>query len=620
MEPSMIDLKETVTKRKVTGFWRLMVGYRLIYFIAIVCVGLSAIARSGLYYVLGKFVDEILPSANLNQQLIWVVLVLLALALMQGYFSYAGGRLAAKSSEGIARRLRNYLYDHLQRFTFSYHDRAQTGDLLARSTSDVDAVRRMFAEQLIGIGRIGLLFVVNFIALLLLNVPLALFSVAVIPVIMIISVYFFVKVGKAYEAFQEQESRLSNQLQENLTGVRVVKAFARQEYEIDAFEKENMDKFQKGRKLTIMHSFYWPSTDFILGIQMVAGFYVAALMVLDGTLTVGMYIAYVGFLVQIIWPIRNLGRLIADISTGSVSFGRIQELIRVDQENLDTGKYRPDGRIQGALSFNNMSFRYDGEDEDVLHNITFSVKPGQKIALMGGAGSGKTTLVNLLPRFYDYTRGSIQLDGVELHDYPRDLLRQQIGFVMQEPFLFSTTIRENITYGLGREATDEEVYAAARAAAVHDVIMSFPEGYNTLVGERGVTLSGGQKQRVTLARTIMRDPSLLILDDAMSAVDTETDESIRQALRQLLKGRTTFQIAHRVQSVMDADLILVLEHGRITQMGTHTELLKQEGGVYRRIYDLQSRIEAELEADLAKVAAAPKNGKVHLHELPQAGD
>ncbi|HRQ41676.1 MAG TPA: ABC transporter ATP-binding protein [Chloroflexota bacterium] len=620
MEPSMIDLKDTVTKRKVTGFWRLMTGYRLIYFAAIVCVGLSAIARSGLYYVLGKFVDEILPGDNLNQALVWVVLVLLALAVLQGFFSYAGGRLAAKSSEGIARRLRNYLYDHLQRFTFSYHDRAQTGDLLARSTSDVDAVRRMFAEQLIGIGRIGLLFVVNFIALLLLNVPLALFSVAVIPVIMIISIYFFIKVGRAYEAFQAQESRLSNQLQENLTGVRVVKAFARQEYEIDAFEKENMDKFQKGRKLTIMHSVFWPSTDFILGIQMVAGFYVAALMVLDGTLTVGMYIAYVGFLVQIIWPIRNLGRLIADISTGSVSFGRIQELIKVDQENLDTGNYQPKGRIEGALSFNNVSFRYDGEDEDVLHDISFSVKPGQKIALMGGAGSGKTTLVNLLPRFYEYTRGSVQLDGVELHDYPRDLLRQQIGFVMQEPFLFSTTIRENITYGLGREATDEEVYAAARAADVHDVIMSFPEGYNTLVGERGVTLSGGQKQRVTLARTIMRDPSLLILDDAMSAVDTETDESIRRALRQLLKGRTTFQIAHRVQSVMDADLILVLEHGRITQMGKHTELLKQEGGVYRRIYDLQSRIEAELEADLAKVAALPKNGRVHLHELPQAGD
>ncbi|NJN55157.1 MAG: ATP-binding cassette domain-containing protein, partial [Anaerolineae bacterium] len=429
----------------------MMAGYRAIYIIAIVCVGLAAVARSGLYYVLGVFVDDVLPSENMNQQLIWVILSLILLALLQGFFSYAGGRLAAKSSEGIARRLRNYLYDQLQRLTFSYHDRAQTGDLLARATSDVDAVRRMFAEQVIGIGRIVLLFVVNFVALLLLDVKLALFSVIVIPLIIVISIYFFVKVGKAYEAFQAQESRLSNQLQENLSGVRVVKAFARQAYEIDAFEKENAEKFQRGRKLTIMHSVYWPSTDLILGIQMVAGFYAAALMVMNGTMTVGMYVAYAGFLVQIIWPIRNLGRLIADISTGAVSFGRIQELIKVDQESLTAGTVQSSGqikaasgRIQGALSFNDVSFHYEGEEDDVLHNISFTVQPGQKIALMGGAGSGKTSLVNLLPRYYDYTKGSVQLDGVELRDYAPDLLRQQIGIVMQEPYLFSTTIRENI--------------------------------------------------------------------------------------------------------------------------------------------------------------------------------
>lgn len=621
METAIPDLKETVTKRKVTGFWRLMSGYRLIYLVAILSVGIAALARTGLYFVLGRFVDEILPSENLSQMLLWVVLVLVGLAVVQGLASYVGGRLAAKSSEGIARRLRDYLYDHLQRLTFSYHDRMQTGDLLARSTSDVDAVRRLFAEQLIGIGRISLLFVVNFIALLLLNVKLALFSIIVIPVVLIISLYFFVKVGKAYEAFQDQESRLSNQLQENLSGVRVVKAFARQAYEIDAFDRENTEKFHRGRKLTLMHAIYWPSTDFILGLQMVAGFYAAALMALDGTISVGMYIAYVGFVVQIIWPIRNLGRLIADISTGAVSFGRIQELMRVDREPLTAGSYQPDGRIRGALNFNHVSFHYQGEDEDVLHDIHFAVQPGQKIALMGGAGSGKTSLVNLLPRFYEYTRGRLTLDGVELKEYQRDVLRSQIGIVMQEPFLFSTTIRENITYGLTREVTDEEVYAAAKAAAVHDVIMSFPEGYNTLVGERGVTLSGGQKQRVTLARTILRDPSLLILDDSTSAVDTETEETIRLALKQLMKGRTTFLIAHRVQSVMDADLILVLEHGRITQMGTHRELLRQPG-VYRRIYDLQSRIEAELEADLASVTAVPvnPNGKVAFKELPHAGD
>jgi ATP-binding cassette subfamily B protein len=620
METAIPDLKETVTKRKVTGFWRLMSGYRLIYTVAIVCVGGAALARSGLYVVLGKFVDDILPGENLNQMLPWVVLALLGLAVMQGFFSYAGGRLAAKSSEGIAQRLRDYLYDHLQRLTFSYHDRMQTGELLSRSTSDVDAVRRMFAEQVIGIGRIGLLFVVNFIALLLLDVRLALFSVIVIPVVMIVSVYFFIKVGKAYETFQEQEARLSSKLQENLSGVRVVKAFARQPFEMDAFDKENAEKYRQGQKLTVMYAIYWPSTDFILGLQMVAGFFVAGMMAINGSLTVGMYIAYVGFLIQIIWPIRNLGRLIADLSTGSVSFGRIQELVKVDREPLEEGTYMPDGRILGALSFNNMTFRYEGEDADVLHNISFNVKPGQKIALMGGTGSGKTSLVNLLARFYEYTGGSITLDGVELKAYPRDVLRQQIGIVMQEPFLFSATIRDNITYGVTRTVTDEEVYEAARMAAVHDVIMTFPEGYNTLVGERGVTLSGGQKQRVTLARTFLRNPSLLILDDATSAVDTETEETIRNALKRLMKGRTTFLIAHRVQSVLDADLILMLEHGRITQMGKHSQLLNQPGGMYRRIYDLQSRIEEELQADLAAVATIPTNGKVAFHALPQAGD
>ena len=620
MESSTMDLKETVTTHKMAGFWRLMTGYRAIYLVAIVFVGLAALARTGLYLVLGYFVDEILPGDDLNQRLPLVVFALLGLALLQGGFSYGGGRLAAKTSEGIARRLRNYIYDHLQRLTFSYHDRMQTGELLSRSTSDVDAVRKMFAEQLIGIGRISLLFIVNFVALLYLDVRLALISVIVIPIIIIVSFYFFVKVGKAYEIFQEQEARLSNQLQENLSGVRVVKAFARQDYEMGAFDKENTEKLHKGKTLTLMHSIYWPATDLLCGIQMIAGFYVAAIMAINGTISVGMYIAYVGFVIQIIWPIRNLGRLIADISTGSVSFGRIQHIIKVEREPLTQGSHRPD-RIRGSVNFTDVNFHYQGEIEDVLHDINFKVKPGMKVALMGGTGSGKTSIVNLLPRFYEYTEGSIKLDDIELKAYPREFLREQIGIVMQEPFLFSTTIRENITYGVTREVTDEEVFAAARMAAVHDVIMSFPDGYSTLVGERGVTLSGGQKQRVTLARTFLRDPALLILDDSTSAVDTETEEVIRQALKRLMQGRTTFLIAHRVQSVMDADLILVLDHGRIVQSGTHKTLVNQPG-MYRRIYDLQSRIEAELEADLAQATAAPVNGNgaVVLADLTQAAD
>ncbi len=598
MEPSAnIDLKNTVTKGKVTGLWRLMRGYHGIYLAAIIFVGLAALSRTGLYVLLGKFIDEILPSENLRQLLPLVIIGLLLLALLQGGFTFLGGRLAAKTAEGVARRLRNYLYNHLQRLSFSQNDRLQTGDLLQRSTSDVDTVRRMFAEQIIGIGRISLLFIVNFAAIALIDVRLALISVAIIPVILGISLFFFVKVGQAYEVFQEQEARLSNQLQENLTGVRVVKAFARQDYEKAAFEVENEEKYQRGRKLTLMHATYWPTTDVLAGVQMILGFYVAAVMALNGEITVGMYIAYAGFLVALIWPIRNLGRLIADVSTGFVSFGRIQKIIRLDEEPLYEGAH-PERPLRGEIVFDQVNFTYEGEEAEVLHDINFTVRPGQKIAIMGGTGSGKTSLVNLLPRFYEYSNGRILLDGAELTTYSRDYLRQQIGIVMQEPFLFSTTIRQNIIYGVTRDVTDEEVYAAARAADVHEVILSFPDGYDTMVGERGVTLSGGQKQRITLARTILRDPSLLILDDATSSVDTETEEIIRNALRELMQNRTTFLIAHRVQSVMDADLILVLEHGRIIQSGTHAQLVNQPG-TYRRIYDLQSRIETELEAELA---------------------
>ncbi len=600
MEPSAnIDLKNSATKGKISGLWRLMSGYHSIYLVAIISVGLAALSRTGLYVLLGKFVDEILPSENIGQLLPLVVIGLLLLALLQGGFTFLGGRLAAKTAEGAARRLRNYLYNHLQRLSFSQNDRLQTGDLLQRSTSDVEAVRRMFAEQIIGIGRISLLFIVNFAAIALIDGRLALISVAIIPIILGISLFFFVKVGHAYETFQEQEARLSNQLQENLTGVRVVKAFARQKYEKDAFEVENEEKYRRGRQLTLMHATYWPTTDVLSGVQMVLGFYVAAVMALNGEITVGMYIAYAGFLIALIWPIRNLGRLIADISTGFVSFSRIQKIIRLDEEPLYEGVY-PERPLRGEIVFDHVNFTYEGEEGEVLHDINFTVRPGQKIAIMGGTGSGKTSLVNLLPRFYDYSDGRILLDGAELTNYSRDYLRQQIGIVMQEPFLFSTTIRQNITYGVTRQVTDEEVYAAARAAAVHDVILAFPEGYDTLVGERGVTLSGGQKQRITLARTILRDPSLLILDDATSSVDTETEEIIRNALRELMQNRTTFLIAHRVQSVMDADLILVLDHGRISQSGTHVELVNQPG-TYRRIYNLQSRIETELKAEIGEL-------------------
>ncbi|MBE9472254.1 MAG: ABC transporter ATP-binding protein, partial [Chloroflexi bacterium] len=422
----------------------------------------------------------------------------------------------------------------------------------------------------------------------------------VVPLIVVISAFFFKKVSKAYEAFQEQEAKLSTTLQENLTGVRVVKAFARQEYEQEKFEIDNWEQFQRGRRLLMMHSLFWPLSQILCGAQMLGGFFAGALMALNGTITVGTYLAYAGLVVWIIWPMRNLGRLIVHMSTGMVSYGRVIELIKEDREPLDAGSYVPPDDVRGEIAFRDVCFEYDGAGGAVLKDVSFRCQPGQAVALLGSTGSGKTSLVNLLPRFYEYTGGDLTLDGVELKKYPRHFLRRQIGIVEQEPFLFSRTIRENIAYGVGREVSDEEVEAAARAAAIHDVIESFPDGYNTLVGEKGVTLSGGQKQRVAIARTLLKDPRILILDDATSSVDTETEGLIRAALQRLMQDRTSFIIAHRVQSLMNADLILVLDQGQIVQRGTHETLMTQ-GGIYRRIYDMQARVEDELEKEIGEV-------------------
>jgi len=303
---------------------------------------------------------------------------------------------------------------------------------------------------------------------------------------------------------------------------------------------------------------------------------------------------------------RNLGRLIVHTSTGMVSYGRVMELIKETREPLDAGDYVPSDDVRGEIVFRDVCFEYDGAGGAVLKDVSFRCQPGQAVALLGSTGSGKTSLVNLLPRFYEYTGGDLTLDGVELKKYPRHFLRRQIGIVEQEPFLFSRTIRENIAYGVGREVSDEEVEVAARAAAIHDVIESFPDGYNTLVGEKGVTLSGGQKQRVAIARTLLKDPRILILDDATSSVDTETEGLIRAALQRLMQDRTSFIIAHRVQSLMNADLILVLDQGQIVQRGTHETLMAQEG-IYRRIYDMQARVEDELEKEIAGKSANLKS-------------
>lgn len=605
------NVKASLSTNRVRGLWNLLDGYRIRYIGAAGLLAIAALSNTASLLLLRFVVDDILvnPSEAFLLWLVFSAAAFLGLNLIRGTFSFFQGALTAEVTEGIGVRLKDFMFDHLQHLNFTYHDGMATGELIQRSTSDIQAVQRMFGEQIIGIGRISMLFLVNFIAIAWLSLPLALFTASVVPVIAILSLFFFSRVSKAYEAFQEQDEVVQTRLQENLSGVRVVKAFARQPYEIERFEVENREKFRKGMSFMRLFAMYWPLTDLLTGLTFVGGYLLGALLVINSELTVlgitmqgislGDYVAYTLLAGWIINPMRNLGRLIVQLSEGMVSYDRLAEVMQEEWELLEKDVTPPVERIRGHIQYENIHFAYE-QGIPVLKNISFTVEAGQTVALLGSTGSGKTTLMNLLTRFYDLQDGRISIDGHPLEAYPKYFLRRQIGLVEQEPFLFSRSIRENITYGVHREVSDEEVHAAAKLAAVHDVIMEFSEGYQTLVGERGVTLSGGQKQRVALARVLLKNPSVLVLDDATSSVDTETESQIREALGQLGQSRTTFVIAHRIQSVMSADLILVLDHGEIVQSGTHQELM-QVDGIYRQTYDLQSKIEEDLQEELALV-------------------
>jgi ATP-binding cassette subfamily B protein len=591
------DIKKAISKNRLLGLWRLISGYQLRYIIATISLGIAALSKTGTYLLLKNFIDEYFINKNPMISLPMIAGIFVLLAIFEGSFSFLAGTLAASTTEGTIKRLRDYLFDHLQRLYFSYHDKTQTGELIQRVTSDVDALRRFYQNQAIEFGRIIILFVVNFIALLSLNVKLALISVVIVPVITFISMKFFKRISDAYESYQEQEAVLSTTLQENLSGVRVVKAFARQEYEMEKFNRDNWEKFQRGKKLLTIESLFWPITDVLCGIQMLTGYFIGATMAIDGTISVGTYLAFAGMIIWIIFPMRNLGRIIIQISTGLVSFDRVMEIVKQDEEDLDEGITLSAERPAGKIEFKNVVFEYES-GKNALDHVSFECQPGQSVALLGLTGSGKTTLVNLLPRFYDATSGTILLDDHDITTISRRYLRQNIGIVEQEPFLFSMTIRDNITYGITREISEEEIYEAARAAAVHDVIMSFPKGYDTLVGERGVTLSGGQKQRVAIARTLLKNPSILILDDSTASVDLDTEAIIREALQNLMENRTTFIIAHRIQSIMNADIILIMEDGKVLHQGTHQTLL-EESRIYQDIYKMQTELELQLSEELS---------------------
>jgi len=507
---------------------------------------------------------------------------IVGIALARSVFSFLQGFLAARASQGVAYELRNVLYAKIQSLSFSYHDRAQTGQLLTRATSDVERVR-MF----IGMGVIqflsALLMMVGSLALLIYtDWQLALIMLVLMPLTMGIFFFFARRARPLFTEVQRRLGRLNTVLQENLAGIRVVKAFVREPYEAERFGEANRALYEKSMEVGRLISLAMPLIFLISNLATVTIVWIGGLQVIGGRLTVGQLVAFNNYLMMTMFPMLMLGAILAMISQAAASAARIFEVLDARSEVEEAPDARPMPRIEGRVAFENVSFRYAGSEEYALRDVNFVIEPGQKVALLGATGSGKSTIINLIPRFYDVTEGRVTIDGVDVRQVTLESLRRQIGIVLQETTLFTGTIRENITFGRP-DATDEEVTAAAKAAAAHEFITSFPEGYDTPVGERGVTLSGGQKQRIAIARALLTDPRILILDDFTSSVDFETERRIEEALQRLMEGRTTFIIAQRVSTVQNADLILVLDRGRVVAQGTHEELL-QESPLYAEIY------------------------------------
>ena len=540
---------------------------------------------------LGRWVEQLGGREFLVRNL-WIMgLAMLLLSVVGGAFQFLRGKWMAEASESIAKTMRDKLYRHLQTLPFDYHVKAETGDLIQRCTSDVETIRRFLSSQVIEMFRSVLMIVVALVIMLRMNKLMTLMSMVLIPPLFAFAFLYFKWVVKSFRAADEAEGRMSAVLQENLTGVRVVRAFGREHYEVEKFTKVNNALHDKAIRVNDLLAVYWSGSDLMsmiqTGITLVFGVFMAA----RGKLLVGEMTVFVRYISMLLWPIRQLGRILSDMGKSLVAFDRIDEILT--QKSEEDAPDAIDAPIDRDIEFRHVGFEYE-EKNPVLKDVSFTVKRGQTVAILGATGSGKSTLMNLLQRLYDVKRGEILIGGVNINKIRKKYLRAHIGLILQEPFLYSRTVRNNVRI-VKPDAPDDEVFEVTRTASAHEFIESFEKGYDTPVGERGVTLSGGQKQRVAIARTLLKDNDILIFDDSLSAVDTETDAAIRLALKEKKQGMTTFIISHRLTTLAEADFIIVLEDGRVAQQGTHDELIHQKG-LYQRIYQIQSALEEELDA------------------------
>ncbi|MEF3695119.1 MAG: ABC transporter ATP-binding protein [Candidatus Cloacimonadota bacterium] len=587
-----------------------MQAMKLKYLLTILCIILAAIFSFITPLVIRFTVDSIIGGkaaelpfgitmpidsgffgSHLSQSLLLAALSIVFFSLLAHSLTFLRGKLSAEVSEELARRMRTRLYDHIQRLPYIWHSKVQTGDIIQRCSSDVDTVRRFIGQQLVQLGRGVFMALLILPIMLSLDLRMTLVSTVVVPVIFVYAFIFFKQVKKKFQAADEAEGYLTTVLEESLNGIRVVRAFAREDYEISRFEKAADDYRLKCRKLITILAYYWASSDFLCLTQMALVFIFGIGWTIRGEITLGTLLAFNTYIHMLVWPIREMGRILTDMGKALVSIGRLREILDSPVETMEAPvRITAEQKLRGELEFKDLSFSY-GPENPILHDINLKIGSGETIVILGATGSGKSTLTNLIPRLFDNYEGALLVDGLELQSYHRQDLRKQIGIVLQEPFLYSRSLSANIGMALAQQ-DQARIEEAAREAALHNCIADFEHGYETVIGERGITLSGGQRQRTAIARALVTDPAILILDDALSAVDSETEQDIQRALLQRKGRATTIIITHRLTGVSLADRIVVLEHGRIVQSGTHQDLINQ-AGVYQRIWNIQHLLEKE---------------------------
>lgn len=576
-------------KPSSTHLLRRSLGYLRPYWKPTLGAYLTLIGINALALVIPQFirwiVDYGIGGKNI-QVLVWSVLALLGLTLLKGILTFFQGKWTETASQGVAYDLRNEMHRKLAVLSFSYHDRTETGQLLSRTVQDVERIRFLTGRALLRLVDGGVLLLGTAVILAWMNPLLALLALCTMPLLAFRTYRFARQLRPISLAIQQQLAVLTTRLEQNLRGIRVVKAFAQEDAEIKRFDHENDEWFNLSIQSTRLQSLNSPIIDLIANAGTVLVIWFGGQLVLQNQLTLGELVSFSAYLAQLVVPVRRLGQIIPALALASAAAERIFDIIDTESEVRQAPDAIALPRVRGAVHFENVSFAYF-QRLRVLSEISFEAQPGQVIALLGATGAGKSTIVNLIPRFYDPTSGRITIDGYDIRHVTLNSLRAQIGIVLQETMLFAASIRENIAFGKPG-AEEAEIVEAARAAHAHDFILQTPRGYDTPVGERGMTLSGGQRQRVAIARALLMDPRILILDDAMSSVDAETERLIQEALERLMRGRTSFVIAQRLGTLRLADLILVLADGRIVARGTHDELLKTSG-LYAEIYQYQLR-------------------------------